>query len=100
VALQCDEFGEFATVAVIPPGDGIRLNATVKPTGYIQVAVRLYGSQEDLPAHTFEDTDGLVGDDLAMPVTWKGDAIIPHHGKPIILRFELKQCKIFGIEFY
>jgi hypothetical protein len=100
VALQCDEVGEFATVAVIPPGDRIRLNATVKPTGYIQVAVRLYGSQEDLPARTFEDTDGLVGDDLAMPVTWKGDAIIPHHGKPIILRFKLKQCKIFGIEFY
>lgn len=100
VALQCDEVGEFATVAVIPPGDRIRLNATVKPTGYIKAAVRLYGSQDDLPAHTFEDTDGLVGDDLAMPVTWKGDEIIPHHGKPVILRFKLKQCKIFGIEFY
>jgi len=100
VALQCDEIGEFATVAVIPPNDRICLNAIVKPTGYIKVAVRIYGGSEDMSGHTFEDTDRLVGDSLAMPVSWKGDAVIPHQGKPIILRFQLKQAKLFGIEFY
>jgi len=99
VALQCDEIGEFATVAVIPPSDRMRLNAVVKPTGYIKVAVRIHGSSEDMSGHTFEDIDRLVGDSLAMPVTWKGDAVIPHQGKPIILRFQLKQAKLFGIEF-
>ncbi|MBC8458272.1 MAG: hypothetical protein H8D67_09785, partial [Deltaproteobacteria bacterium] len=99
VALQCDEIGEFATVAVIPTSDRIRLNTIVKPTGYIKMAVKIYGSSEDMLSHTFEDTDHLVGDSLAMPVAWKGDAVIPHQGKPIILRFQLKQAKLFGIEF-
>jgi len=111
VALQCDEIGEFATVAVIPTSDRIRLNAMVKPTGYIKMAVKIYGGSEDMfgsltdakglqSGRTFEDTDRLVGNSLAMPVTWKGDAVIPHQGKPIILRFQLKQAKLFGIEFY
>ena len=48
VALQADGEGEFATVAIVPPGDRIRINAIVPPTGYIQVSVRPYGSGEDL----------------------------------------------------
>jgi len=100
VALQCDEVGEFATVAVIPTGDKIRLNAIIKPTGYIKVSVRLYGSRDDLPGHTFEETDRLVGDSLAMPVTWNGEDLIPHNNQPVILRFRLKQCKLWGVEFH
>ncbi|MBD3181012.1 hypothetical protein GF312_01900 [Candidatus Poribacteria bacterium] len=100
VALECEEMGEFATVAFIPPGDKIRLNAVVKPTGYIKIAVRPYGSHDDLAECTFDNTDRLVGDELEMPVKWNGESIIPHEGKPIILRFKLKQCKLFCIEFY
>jgi len=99
VALQCDNEGEFATVAVMPPTDRIRLNATIRPTGYIKVAVRVWGSG-DLPEQTYDNTDTIVGDGLEMPVTWKNDPVIPCHNKPIILRFRLKQAKIYGIEFY
>ena len=45
VALECHEEGRFATVAVVPRGDRIRLNASVKPSGYIQVAVRRFGAR-------------------------------------------------------
>lgn len=99
VALQCDGEGEFATVAVIPPSDKIRLNAIVKSTGYIKVAVRALGIG-DLAEQTFENTDTIVGDGLEMLVAWKGDYVIPHQGKPVILRFKLKQAKLFGVEFY
>jgi hypothetical protein len=99
VALQCDDEGEFATVAVVPPGERIRLNASVIPTGYIQVAVRLFGQGTDVPGRTFADTDRLVGDGLALPVTWKGEAAMKHEGKPVILRFHLKQAKLFAVEF-
>ncbi len=97
VALQCDGEGEFATVAIVPPTDKIRLNATVRPTGYIKVAVKLYGGRN---LCDFDDTDKIVGDGIELPVKWKGNAQIPHQGKPIILRFKLKQAKLFGIEFY
>ena len=85
---------------MIPTGDKISLNAIVKPTGYIKVSVRLYGSGDDLPGHTFEETDRLVGDSLAMPVIWNGEDLIPHKNQPVILRFRLKQCKLFGVEFH
>ncbi|UCD27364.1 MAG: hypothetical protein JSV03_09550 [Planctomycetota bacterium] len=100
VALQCDEEGEFATVSVMPPGKKIRLNASVKPTGYIKVAVRLYGAGTDVPGRSFENTDRMIGDSLAMPVTWNGEANLKHDGAPISLRFQLKQVRLFDIEFY
>jgi len=99
VALQCAEEGQFATVAVVPPAGRIRLNAVVKPTGYIQVAVRLLG-KGDVPGRSFDQTDRLVGDDLAMPVSWSGEADLRHGGAAVILRFRLRQAKLYGIEFY
>ena len=100
VALQCDEEGEFATVAVIPKGGRIRLNASVRPTGHIKTAVRRFGAGEDVPGRSFGDADRLVGDGLALPVTWKGEEGMNNGGDPVILRFQLRQAKLFGIEFY
>ncbi|MHC4445152.1 MAG: hypothetical protein ACYTF1_15215 [Planctomycetota bacterium] len=100
VALQCDEEGQFATVAVIPEGNRIRLNAIVKPTGYIKVAIRIYGRGKDVNDRSFVDSDRMIGDNLAMPVTWNSQANLNHTQSPIILRFQLKQAKLFGIEFY
>jgi len=99
VALQCDEEGEFATVAIVPPGERIRLNASVLPTGYIKVAVRLFGQTEDLPGRTHADVDRIIGDGPAIPVTWQGDDIVNHDGKPITLRFQLEHAKLFAVEF-
>jgi len=99
VALDCPDEGRFATVGIMPPGDRIRLNASIRPTGYIKVAVRLMG-QGDVPGRGFEDADFLVGDDVAMPVTWKGESDLRHGGAPIVLRFQLRQAKLFGIEFW
>lgn len=100
VALECEEEGEFATVAILPPSERLRLNATVLPTGFIQVAVRLFGQGGDVPGRGFADTDRLIGDRLAMSVTWKNETLLKHRGKPVILRFRLRQAKLFGVEFY
>jgi len=100
VALECNEEGEFATVSVLPRGDRIRLNASIQPSGYIKVAVRRFGSGEDVPNRSFEDTDRLLGDDLAMPVTWKGEDFLNHEGTAVSLRFQMRQAKLYGVEFY
>ncbi len=100
VALECAEEGAFATVAVLPRGNRIRLNASVKPTGYIKVAVRRFGAGGDVPGRSCADADRLVGDGLALPVTWHGAAELNHEGDPVIFRFELRQATLFGIEFY
>jgi|GEM_PF-297030 len=100
VAVQCDEEGEFATLAVVPRGNFIRLNASVKPTGYIKVAVRRFGTGSDVPGRTFEDADRVVGDGLEIPVTWKGEGNLNHEGTAVVLRFRLRQARLFGVEFY
>lgn len=98
VAMECRDDGEFATVALMPPGNGIRLNATVQPTGYIKVGVAVL-QEGDVPGRTFEDADRFVGDDFGFPVTWNGEADLRNGGKPIILRFRLRHAKLFAIEF-
>ena len=72
VALECPD-SEFATVAVSPAGERIRLNATVRPAGFCQVGVQRL-KQGDVPGRGLEDCDILVGDSQAMPVTWNGEA--------------------------
>jgi len=39
-------------------------------------------------------------DGLAMPVTWRGESSLEHEGAPVILRFQLRQTRLFGIEFH
>lgn len=99
VALQADGEGEFATVFVVPPGDRLRVNADVPPTGYLRVAVRAWGSRDDLPGRSFADCDRLIGDALATRVTWKREEPIGHRGEPISLRVQLKQARLFALEF-
>lgn len=99
VALQADGEGEFATVFVVPPGERLRVNADVAPTGYLKVAVRGWGSSEDLPGRTLADSDRLIGNSLAARVTWQGQDTLGHDGRPVMLRVQLKHAKLFGFEF-
>ncbi|GMV99433.1 MAG: hypothetical protein AMXMBFR84_05720 [Candidatus Hydrogenedentota bacterium] len=99
VALQCDEEGEFATVAVMPRGNRIRLNATVKPTGYIKTEIAQLGKSA-IEGRTFAQSDRIIGDGLELPVTWNGEDDLKHENQPVILRFQLRQASLYGVEFY
>ncbi|MBN1851140.1 MAG: hypothetical protein JW829_00390 [Pirellulales bacterium] len=99
VALQADGEGEFATVFVVPPGDRLRVNSDVSPSGYLKVALRVWGSGSDLAGRTFAESDRIIGNSLEHRVTWKGEETIGHGGKPIMLRVQMKQAKLFGFEF-
>jgi hypothetical protein len=99
VALQADGEGEFATVFIVPPTERLRVNADVAPSGNLKIAIRLWSQKEDLPEHTFADSDRLIGNPLAARVTWNGRETIGHTGKPIMLRVQMNQAKLFGFEF-
>ena len=84
---------------VVLPTDRLRVNADVAPSGYLKVAIRVWGASADLPGRTFAESDRLIGNSLAARATWKGQEAIGHQGKPIMLRVQMKQAKLFSFEF-
>lgn len=59
----------------------------------------LHSSGSDLPGRAFAESDRLIGNSLAHRARWKGEDTIGHGGKPIMLRVQMKQAKLFGFEF-
>ena len=99
VALQADGEGEFSTVFIVPPTERLRVNADVAPSGYLKAAIRVWGNRDDLPGRTFAECDRRIGNSLAARVTWKGEEMIGHKGQPLCVRVQMKQAKLFAIEF-
>jgi hypothetical protein len=99
VSLDSADIGAFATVGIIPPGRKVRLNARTKRAGHILVEVAdLRGNP--LPGRSFSDASPVIGDNHAIPLTWKGEDDLGHkEGEGIILRFQLEEASIFGLIF-
>jgi hypothetical protein len=99
VGIEAPEVGEFATVAIIPPGRLLKINALTKRTGYIKVEiVNMRG--KPIKEHTFEDAKPIVGNHYWTKVGWmnSGDLGSPAY-QPIMLRFRMKMAKIYGLAF-
>ena len=80
-------------------GDRIRINASVKPSGYIKTQVRTFGGGV-IEGRTFGTADRIIGDGPHLPVSWNGDDTLNHNGAPLIFSFKLRRAKLFGIEFF
>ena len=94
VALEAQEKGEFATIAVIPPSEKITLNAVTKRAGFIQVeAARLNGTP--IQGREFSNSVPCVGDCYKKLVVWKShDNLGLDKNEPVILRFRLNKAAI------
>ncbi|MBK9138929.1 MAG: hypothetical protein IPM17_09240 [Verrucomicrobia bacterium] len=75
------------------------MNADVAPSGYLKVAVRTWSSRQDLPGRTFAESDRIIGNSLVHRVTWKSEDKIGHQGRPVMLRVQMRQAKLFAFEF-
>jgi len=99
VGLEAPEQGEFATVAIVPPGRKLKINATTNRAGSITVEVANW-DYSPLPHRTFADANPLTGDLFWKPVTWKTtDELGFADGTSVILRFKMRNATIFGLEF-
>ncbi len=99
VGLEASERGEFATVAIIPPGRKLLVNAVVKRSGSLLVEVAGLGGNP-LPGRSFAEADPVIGDQHRKPLTWKGqDTLSPKQGAPIMLRFRMDKATLFGLDF-
>ena len=99
VALEAPDEGEFTTLALIPPGRKLTINAVTQRAGEIRIeAADLSGTP--LPGRSFEDADLIVGDQYHRPVTWKGQEDLGYtEGSAIVLRFRMKRARIYSLDF-
>lgn len=98
-AVVADEEGSFATFHIVPAGRQLRLNVNTSYAG--EVRVGLYDQNwQEVPGRTISDCDPISGDNLGMPVHWKGEADIGvKEGQPIVLHFKLRAAKLFSFEW-
>lgn len=94
VALDAPEHGEFTMIPLIAPGKTLKINALTLRAGWIRVEVM------GVDGHSLADCVPIIGDQHNTRVTWKGgDTVGKDPGNPITLRIEMKQAKLFGLEF-
>lgn len=99
VAMESAEKGEFATVALIPPGNKLLINALTKRSGYVLVEALNFAG-EVIQGRDFANAVPIVGDCYRTAVVWKGhDDLGIAPGQAVLLRFRLQQASIFGLEF-
>jgi hypothetical protein len=94
VAMEAQDDGEFTMQPIIAPGKTLKINALTGRAGWIKVEV--VGAK----GHSLSDCQAIVGDQFRTAVAWK-DADAPGivAGQPITLRIELKQAKLYGLDF-
>ena len=100
IGLEAAQLGEFATVAVVPPGSRLRINAVTRRGGSIRIeacdiqpptAARPHVGR--LPAASSATSSGRSSPGRAA-TTW---AFGP--ARPSCSRFRLDQAKIFALDF-
>jgi hypothetical protein len=93
VALEAQDQGEFTMITVIAPGKRLKINALTLRTGWVKVEVL------GVDGRSLADCVPVVGDQHWTQVAWKGvDGLGVAAGKPVTLRIEMKQAKLFGLE--
>jgi len=78
---------------------GTRLTLNVASKGKVRVAL-LDASGKELPGYALEECDPIQADSVRQIVTWKKrSSVAPLAGKPVCIRFELTDAKLYALQF-
>jgi hypothetical protein len=82
------------------PGEvELRVNFSTSAAGSIRCEIQ-QADGTPIPGYTLDDCDELYGDSLDHPIRWGGvSEVKPLAGRPIRLRFELKDADLFALRF-
>ena len=92
--------GQITTPLVIFSGKQLELN--VDTSGGGSVTVELLDSQDQpIPGFSQDHAVPVNGNSVRLPVEWAGtdSDISPWAGKPVKLRFRLRECKLYAFQF-
>jgi hypothetical protein len=93
VAVAAEDRGGFTMIPIMAPGKTLKINAVTLRTGWIKIEVA--GAK----GRSLADCVPVVGDQHWARVTWKGgDDMGIGERVAVMLRVEMKQARIFGLE--
>jgi len=93
------EPGELHTRPVIFAGDELVLNYSTSAVGGIKVELQ-DANGKPIPGFTLDDCVEVIGDRIERAVTWKnGGDLSALAGKPVRLRFVMKDCDLYSYRF-
>ena len=91
--------GEFVTRPFIFKGNGLFLNYSTAADGFVRVEMQT-AAGKPLKGFALEDCDALVGDSIARAVSWvQVPDMKRFSGRPVRLRFVMKEADLFSIQF-
>ena len=91
--------GELATKLITFHGDQLHLNFATSAAGEIRAEIQDV-TGKPLPGFALDDCPQIFGDAIERTVTWKsGGDVSSIAGKPVRLRFALKDADLFAIQF-
>ena len=91
--------GECVTKPFTFEGDTLVLNFATSAAGFVRVELQ-EADGKPIKGYTEKDADELLGNRIAYPVSWNGKSDVSAlAGKPIRLRFVLKDADVFSMHF-
>ena len=91
--------GELLTRPLVFSGSELVMNYSTSAAGSVQVEVQ-DPQGVPLPGFALADSEVMYGDSLAQPMLWKGNPDLGAlTGRPVRLRFVLKDADLFSLRF-
>ena len=91
--------GEFLTKPLIFSGQQLQLNFSTSAAGSIRVEIQNQDGKA-IEGFKLEDCSEVFGDTIDRTVTWKDNSELKSlAGKPVRLRFQLKDADLFALQF-
>jgi len=100
VSVRADsQGGEMVTKPIVFSGKRLELNFSTSAAGLIQVEIQ-DASGKPIPGFALEDCPEIFGNRISQVVAWKqGSDLSKLAGKPIRLRFVMKDADLYAIQF-
>ena len=92
------EEGEWRSKPLVFSGRDLVLNLSTGAAGGVRVEVQT-GEGVPIPGFTLAEAETIYGDSLERVVRWKGPDLGSLAGKPIRLRFVLRECDLYSYRF-
>ena len=92
--------GEMITKPLVFAGKRLEVNYSTSAAGGIRVEIQ-DAVGKPIPGHTLNDAQELIGDEIQRVVAWKdGSDIGKLAGRPVRLRFVMKDADLYAIRFW